>query len=293
MLSVRTVSIEFSSRNIIHLYTGPQGRETGHALQFRPLHIFLGDGLLGPGSLVRGAVITPIPAENLAVLEWPDISPSRAAGGDSGTLECWPVFTGLGPGGWVLVVSHEWYVGPKTLNRNANLSRRRIPTDAAFGVPVVRYAFLRAKQPVTWPDTGARDLHSVVGRNAVEVVGDLKSFLRKTGRSDGDLDWVDALVLYTASSIQETWNLEQLPPELESIMPMDDDMARSIFSDFLEDAAYIRGNVRTAMQGLSDSESQTLLSDHVARARCVLLTNTFYKIEHGTPVSPTSRGPPK
>ncbi|KAG9255476.1 uncharacterized protein F5Z01DRAFT_653186 [Emericellopsis atlantica] len=231
--------------------TGPQGREAGHPPQFRPLHFFLGDGLLGPERLVRGFLqyctrlhadrfltsfaacppkeededealpgiaVTPIPAENL-------VAP------------CWPLFTGLDPGSWVLVVSHEWYVGPKTLARRARLTRRRIPTDAAFGVPVVRYAFLRAKQPVAWPDPRTRD--------AVELVGDLKSFLREAGHSgEGDLGWVDALVAHTVASIQETWQLEPLPPDLGSIMAMDDDMARSVFSDFLEHAAHIRGDVR-------------------------------------------------
>ncbi|KAK2006818.1 hypothetical protein LZ32DRAFT_695808 [Colletotrichum eremochloae] len=255
---------------------GPAGREAGHAPRFRPLHLFLGDGLLGPERLISGflryctrlhsdrfltsfaacpsgrtpadepfpgAAVTPIPAENLAIPEWFDVSspsPSQAAdSGDPKALECWPVFTGLDPGGWVLVVSHEWYVGPETLRRRANLARRRISTDAAFGVPVVRYAFLRAKQP---------------GKDAVEVVGDLKSFLREAGPGNRDVDasWVDALVAHTVSSIQETWQLEQLPSDLESIMVMDDGTARSVFCDFLEDAAYIRENVRTAMQGLSD-----------------------------------------
>ncbi|KAF6817148.1 hypothetical protein CSOJ01_02568 [Colletotrichum sojae] len=266
---------------------GPEGREAGHAPRFRPLHLFLGDGLLGPERLISGflryctrlhsdrfltsfaacssgrtptdepfpgAAVTPIPAENLAVPEWCDVSspsPSQVAdSGDPKALECWPVFTGLEPGGWVLVVAHEWYVGPKTLSRRANLVRRRISTDAAFGVPVVRYAFLRAKQP---------------GSDAVEVVGDLKSFLREAGPSDADVDvsWVDALVAHTVSSIQETWQLEQLPPELESIMVMDDDMARSVFSDFLEDSTYIRENVRTAMRGLSDERKwyPTLLDE--------------------------------
>jgi hypothetical protein len=268
--------------------TGPQGREAGHSPRFRPLHLFLGDGLLEPERLVRGflqyctrlqsdrfltsfaaspdaseeeafsgAAITPIPAENLAIPEW-----SRAAaGGDAEVLECWPIFAGLTPGEWTIVVSHEWYVGPKTLNRRSNLLRRHIPTDAAFGVPVVRYAFLRAKQPVAWPDPGGRDLQSIIGRDAIEVVGDLKSFLREFGQSgNGDLGWVDALVAHTASSIQDIWQLEQLPQGLESIMAMDDDMARSVFSDFLEDAAYIKGNVRTAMQGLSDGKSYNLPS---------------------------------
>ncbi|KAF9872608.1 hypothetical protein CkaCkLH20_09787 [Colletotrichum karsti] len=264
--------------------TGPEGREAGHPPRFRPLHLFLGDGLLRPERLVSGflrycirlhsdrfltsfaacpsgrtpadepfpgAAVTPIPAENLAVPEWCDLSspsPSQAAdGGDpEKALECWPVFTGLDPGGWVLVVSHEWYVGPQTLSRRANLVRRRIPTDAAFGVPVIRYAFLRAKQP---------------GTDAAEVVGDLKSFLREAGgpnddgRGDVDVSWVDALVARTASSIRETWQLEQLPPELEPVMVMDDDTARSVFADFVEDAAYIRENVRTAMQqGHSDNK---------------------------------------
>ncbi|KAK2030562.1 hypothetical protein LX32DRAFT_727256 [Colletotrichum zoysiae] len=257
---------------------GSAGREAGHAPRFRPLHLFLGDGLLRPERLISGflryctrlhsdrfltsfaacpsgwttaddpfsgAAVTPIPAENLAVPEWFEVSspsPSQAADSDDPKpLECWPVFTGLDPGGWVLVVSHEWYVGPETLRRRANLVRRRISTDAAFGVPVVRYAFLRAKQP---------------GGDAVEVVGDLKSFLREAGQGDGDMDvtWVDALLTHTVSSIQETWQLEHLPSELEPIMVMDDDMARSVFSDFLEDAAYIRENVRTAMQGLEDEQ---------------------------------------
>lgn len=162
-------------------------------------------------------------------------------------------------------MSHEWYVGPETLSRRANLVRRRISTDAAFGVPVVRYAFLRAKQP---------------SGDAVEVVGDLESFLREAGPSDGDVNvrWVEALVAHTVSSIQETWQLEQLPSELESIMVMNDDMARSVFSDFLEDAAYIRENVRTAMQGLSDGESQSSSAyvAHYCRAGYVL-TSILYR----------------
>ncbi|WDK18572.1 hypothetical protein CGRA01v4_09857 [Colletotrichum graminicola] len=106
---------------------GSVGQEVGHAPRFLPLHLFLGDGLLGPERLVSGflryctrlhldqflisfavcpsgrtpaddlfpgAAVTPIPTENTAT--------SRLQ-----ALECWPVFTGLDPGGWVLVVSHE------------------------------------------------------------------------------------------------------------------------------------------------------------------------------------------
>ncbi|KAK1978887.1 hypothetical protein LZ30DRAFT_199497 [Colletotrichum cereale] len=327
LIQASPVQHMFVRRQLTDPMMGPAGREAGHAPRFRPLHLFLGDGLLGPERLVSGflryctrlhsdrfltsfaacpslgrtpgddepfpgAAVTPIPAENLAVPEWCDVpspSPSQAAA-DTGdhpkALECWPVFTGLDPGGWVLVVSHEWYVGPETLSRRANLVRRRISTDAAFGVPVVRYAFLRAKQQP--------------GGDAVEVVGDLKSFLREAGPGDGDVDvtWVDALVAHTVSSIQETWQLEQLPPELESIMVMDDDMARSVFSDFLEDAAYIRENVRTAMQGLSDGESRKVFPPltfaRYCRPQDVFLTSILLQDESGTLVSSTSRnGPPR
>ncbi|KAK2037861.1 hypothetical protein LZ31DRAFT_446228, partial [Colletotrichum somersetense] len=94
---------------------GPAGREAGHAPRFRPLHLFLGDGLLRPERLISGffryctrlhsdrfltsfaacpsgrtpaddpfsdAAVTPIPAENLAVPEWFEVSspsPSQAA----------------------------------------------------------------------------------------------------------------------------------------------------------------------------------------------------------------------
>lgn len=115
---------------------GSAGRKTGYAPRFRPLHFFLGDGPLGPERLISGflwyctrlhsdrfltsftacpssqtsadepfpgAAVTPIPAENLAVPEWCDISspsPSQVADtGDPKALECWPVFTSLDPGG--------------------------------------------------------------------------------------------------------------------------------------------------------------------------------------------------
>ncbi|KAH6669619.1 hypothetical protein F5X68DRAFT_249026 [Plectosphaerella plurivora] len=127
----------------------------------------------------------------------------------------------------------------------ANLSRRRIPTDAAFGVPVVRDNF--------------------------EVFGDLKSFLRAAEPGgDGGVGWVDELLAQAVASIQERWNLEQLPSEIDYIMAMDDDLARSVFSDFLEDAAYIRGNVRAAMKSQSDGTT-----DGETKSRDMAIFNTL------------------
>jgi hypothetical protein len=118
-------------------------------------------------------------------------------------------------------------------------------------VPFVRYAFLRARRHIAWPDivaAGSRGLEALVGPESIQVVGGVKEFLRETAPEvDGGL--VDACFDDAVRVLRERWPAG-LGPGMEFISLLDHGTARSVLSDFLQDAVYVRENLRLAMQAM-------------------------------------------
>ncbi|KAM0321649.1 hypothetical protein ACHAQA_010005 [Verticillium albo-atrum] len=268
---------------------------------FRPCHFFLGDALLKPEPFVRGFLqyclsgleddrlvsfaatklspsidtqgnpISPLPAENLAIREILSVQSSSQATSTADsdvtqpTEENWPPPSPLEPGSWVVVVSNEWYT-----TRKRRESRRRYLSwgysgDSRIGVPIVRYAFLRARRriSITLSNTDAatglsEHLGHLVGPDSIEVVGGVEAFLRKTL----DMSEVDhqGLLNDACSSVEETktklrtrwclgeWPNADLPADMDLLKVLDDGAARAILKDFFADATHTQGALAVAVR---------------------------------------------
>ncbi|GAB1317085.1 Proteophosphoglycan ppg4 [Madurella fahalii] len=257
------------------------GDDGDEAKRFRPCHFFLGDALLKPVRLAAGflqycqsvvtdgflfsfaavsprlpscksefpgTAISPIPAENFAIPEWCSVSSVTAGGGRPAQIECWPLFQALEANSWVLLVSHEWHTDLETRHRRAELVSQGMSGDSALGVPFVRYAFLRARKRIAWPDIADSSLETLVRPESIQVVGGVKEFLRETAPEVDEL-LVDACFDDAVNVLRERWPAG-LGPDMDFISLLDDGTAQSILKDFLQDAVYVRENLRMAMQGM-------------------------------------------
>ena len=226
---------------------------------FRPYHYFLGDALLHPERAVTGFLkycrsvvkdrylhsfasaspdcrsyiktsghgISPLPAENFAI-------PERCSAPGTSTLECWPILRHLSPGSWVLLVSQEWYIGKKDPSAS--------PDYVTTGLPFIRYSFIRFRRSIPLGDS-----QRPVGPEYVEVVGGAEEFLRETA-SESDLDEsiMDAVMDSTEKRmVVRPWR--KLKRGMRYVSTLAEYEARSIFGDFVDDAAFVRENVRQAM----------------------------------------------
>lgn len=266
--------------------------EEGTNIIFRPCHFFLGDALLKPERFVSGFLqycrwvlndrflvsfaattsnlsagmgipISPMPVENMVIPERCSvISPTATAGASlAPNVDCWPLVGPLEPGSWVVVVSHDWHTTRKTRKARRECLSYGYPGDSLLGVPIVRYAFLRARRRITLPDDAATGLglEQLVGPDFVEVVGGVKAFLQETAPGvDGSL--VDERVEETAEVLRTRWELgewpnNELPTDMDLVTVLDDAAARTIFSDFLADAAHVRGNLAMALRSRPDGPS--------------------------------------
>ena len=253
---------------------------------FRPCHFFLGDSLLKPQRFVAGffqyclailsdrflfsfadacssvsppenecsgRTISPIPAENLAIPEWCAISSPTATPGRETQVECWPMVRVLQPNSWVLVVSHEWYTTPETRRERAELVSLGLSTDSAHGIPIVRYAFVRARKHIDLLDMGGLSLEAVVQREYFEVVGGVKEFLRETV-SEFDEHLVDACFKHVVGVFEERWRRLAPGSDTDFISLLDESTARSVLLDFLKDGAFVRENLKIAMQDMPEGK---------------------------------------
>ncbi|KAF6829514.1 hypothetical protein CPLU01_07920 [Colletotrichum plurivorum] len=231
-----------------------EGEEEPDAV-FRPCHFYAGDALLKPKRFVSGFLqycrwilddrhlvsfaatpsspslprsmdtqVGPIPAENLA------------GGTPFGSLE---------PGEWVVVVSHEWRT-TQHIRKDQRLHMSwGYPSDWLIGVPVVRYAFLRARQRIVLPDGAGPELEQLAGPDSVDVAGGVKEFLQDTG-----VDWklVDERLEETNRLLRERWRpgegpAKDLPADMKLLDVFEEAEARIVFKDFLADAAGVRTDV--------------------------------------------------
>ncbi|KAH6692715.1 hypothetical protein F5X68DRAFT_250930, partial [Plectosphaerella plurivora] len=163
---------------------GGQGGDPPAKL-FRPCHFFLGDSLLKPGQLVvglsfyfqwiltdkylfdfaarhqlssddegantiPGLSISPIPAENFAIPERFLVpSSSDQVANSHKELECWPLVQTLEENTWVVLVSHEWHTTPETRRRRAEYIAKGQEGPSVFGIPHIKYAFVRARERIS------------------------------------------------------------------------------------------------------------------------------------------------
>lgn len=264
-------------------------------VSFWPCHFFLGDMLLNPERFVSGflqycrwviedssltsfattastlsaprtenASISPMPAENLAIPRQcsSSLASSLAATADPSPgppdVECWPLFGPLEPGSWVVVVSHDWHTTRKTRKTRRQYLSWGYPGDSLIGVPIVRYAFLRARRRIDLPDdAAAAGLEQLAGSDFVDVVGGVEAFLRETAPAGVDGLLVGERVGETAGILRARWRPgewpnEDLPADMDLLTVLDDSAARAVFHDFLADAAHVRGNLAMALRARPD-----------------------------------------
>ncbi|KAH6848213.1 hypothetical protein B0I37DRAFT_342539 [Chaetomium sp. MPI-CAGE-AT-0009] len=261
---------------------------------FWPCHFFLGDTLLNSERFVSGFLqycrwiiddsplisfaattstlsaprtessISPMPAENLAIPgRCSSLVPAPATADQSPApnAECWPLFGPLEPGSWVVVVSHDWHTTRKIRKERRLYLSWGYPGDSLIGVPIVRYAFLRARRRITLPDDATADglglrLEELAGPDSVDVVGGVEAFLRETAPGVDDL-LVRERVEETVGMLRARWQPgewpnEDLPADMDLLTVLDDSAARAVFRDFLADAAHVRGNLVMALGARPD-----------------------------------------
>lgn len=254
---------------------------------FSPQHFYLGDALLKPErfatgflqflqSLITGETMMPtqlyslacapstltnmsskeissIPVENFTIPVRPvkgEIERSLIAGlppaqiHDALLPECWPKVRDLVAGDWVVLVSKDRYYdleAVRTLDHN-------IFPYPSCQARFIRYAFIRLKTQISMENTP----ESLVSE-MIEVCG-LKEFLKATA-PEVDQNLVDQrlkeLELYISNAP------EQIPlgPGMEWVSVLEPHDACVVLKDFLEDAEYVKGNLRLAMEDDLESTS--------------------------------------
>jgi len=229
-------------------------------IKFRPNYFFLGDALLTPERFVSGFLqycrsvltdrylvsfagcpsdllfskinypgitISPILAQNLAV-------PGKCTvitGKSEISVDLWPMTGEIEKDGWVVLVSHEWYTDPE-----AN----------SAPVPFIRYAFVRARQLIETAAVSDHLLQGIVGPDYVDIIGGVKGFLRETA-PQVDTNLVDRPFNETLQILEKRWPTS-LGPGMSYVSILDDSEALSILRDFIQDAVFVRENLRLAIQ---------------------------------------------
>ncbi|OBT55261.1 hypothetical protein VE04_05182 [Pseudogymnoascus sp. 24MN13] len=247
--------------------------------RFRPCHFSLADALLRPRFLVDGflrycqSIITdrflfslaatpsnlvadegqfpgltidPIPAENCAI---PESARASEVNEEGQRVDLWPALRPLEPGSWIVLVSREWHT--------TRPQRRKIVALGSLdgmdpGLPLVRYAFLRAKERVELPDEPEEAVDALTAPEYLEVVGGVKEFLRQTAPSF-DEGTVDARLDELKSAMKEQWPGRRGPGK-PFLSVFDEQTARSVMGDFLRDAMRVRENLKIAMFEMPEEE---------------------------------------
>ncbi|KAK1974039.1 hypothetical protein LZ30DRAFT_775559 [Colletotrichum cereale] len=184
-----------------------------------------------------GMTINPISAENISI---PDSWTLETQGKSERQVDLWPLFRHIEPGGWLILVSREWHKeSPRTV-------------DEPYDIPLVRYAFIRAKQRIELPSQIATTVDEIGGENYVEAKGGVKDFLCETEPFFNE-DEVDLQVMESIEAIRRQWH-GRLPPDVSPITIMDSQEATAILKDFLHDAMLVRENMKLAVRGIPEEE---------------------------------------
>ncbi|KAI9158050.1 hypothetical protein HJFPF1_06037 [Paramyrothecium foliicola] len=259
---------------------------------YRPCHFFVGDALLSPQRFAIGFLqycksvlddrylvsfastpsranisssagnagpLGPLPAETLAIPENVILpTPSNAALNPS--VECWPLFGPLEPGGWVALVSYEWHTTSKIRQLRRDFLRFGLPSDSSIGVPVVRYALLRAKERISLAAGTSADslrgkmqyLKQLASPEYIDKVCGITEFLQQTDPT-ADHGLVALQLKKTLEVLRTRWHIGQgshraFPSDMDLVVTLDDTSAREMFQDFLADAVHIKDNLISVQQ---------------------------------------------
>lgn len=247
---------------------------------FLPNHFYLGDALLKPERFAAGFLqylrslvtgdgemetqlysfacapstltdmsgkeVSPIPAENFTI----PVRPIKREvermlmdglhtelGHDSMLPECWPLVRDLVCGSWVVLVSKDQYRDPEAIRIRDRNTFPWPSTQANF----IRYAFVRLKTQIS-----VESVPKNLGPEMLEV-GGLKEFLQATA-PEVDHDLVDQRLKELGVYISNASEQIPLGPGLEWLSVLELQDACIVLKDFLEDAVYVKGNLRLAME---------------------------------------------
>lgn len=158
-------------------------------------------------------------------------------GRDSMLPECWPLVRDPVCGNWVVLVSKDQYRVPEAIRTGDRNTFPWPSTQTKF----IGYAFVRLKTQIS-VDSVPENL----GPEMLEV-GGLKEFLQATA-PEVDHDLVDRRLKELRVCISNAF--EQIPfgPGLEWLSVLELQDACIVLKDFLEDAAYVKGNLKLAME---------------------------------------------
>ena len=159
---------------------------------------------------------------------------------------CWPKVRDLVAGDWVVLVSKDQYRDPEAIKRMDHNIFPYPSTQTRF----IQYAFVRLKTPIS-----VDSIPENLGPEMIEV-GGLKEFLRATA-PEVDQDLVDQRLKELKIYISNTPEQIPLGPGLDWVSVFKPHEACAVLKDFLEDAVYVKGNLRLAME--DDPEGVTFL----------------------------------
>lgn len=224
---------------------------TGETIMERQLYSFA----CAPSTLTDMSIkeISSIPVENFAIPVRPvkrDAERRFVAGlpaaQDSEALlpPCWPKVRDLVAGSWVVLVSKNQY---RDLEGALALDQNIFPFPS-FQAKFIRYAFVRLKTQVL-----VENFTENLGPETMEV-GGLKEFIRATA-PEVDQNLVDQRLKELELYISTAPDQVALGQGLKWLSVLEPHEADVMLKDFLEDAAYVKENLRLAME--DDPEGAT------------------------------------
>ncbi|KAI0400577.1 hypothetical protein F4802DRAFT_477583 [Xylaria palmicola] len=275
-----------------HMFVRQQFVASEDPKVFRPCYFFLGDALLDaerfaigfleyccsvltdshlfsfsscPPTLASrrrhnspGMRISPIAAENLAIPRRINVVPTSGKQVSGTQFEFWPLVRDFEPGGWTVLVSHEWYVSPEVDRRQP---RPALGYEAE--VPFIRYAFVRTRQRINAND---ETIHSSTlieersGPDYVEVIGGLVEFLQDTVTLD-DSSIIIELIEDATKVLKDRWPTG-LGPGMSHLSVLDESDARTVLGEFIKNIPVARENLRQAMELKPEGMSLVARSYH-------------------------------
>lgn len=239
--------------------------QIGSSPQFWPNHFYLGDAMLHPQRFTAGFLqymqslitgesmvaenlysfacapstfaenassteISPIPAETNTIPTWALTRDEKLRM----HAECWPEVRDLISGSWVVVVSKEKYI-----DRDAVQSKAwpRKPSRAIY----LKYALVRLKTQLV-VDQAAETLTPEIVQ-----VGGIKEFLQIVA-PEVNPDRVEQRLQELQIYISHSPDQAALGPGMSWLSVFEPQEACSILRDFLEDAKFVKGNLKMAME---------------------------------------------
>lgn len=264
-----------------HMFVSQQFVETEDPKLFRPCYFFLGDALLDPERFAVGFLeyccsvltdnhlfsfsccspklstyrvrqrspglrISPIAAENFAVQRRFEVPSTNSEKNPEDQFECWPLVRDFEPGGWTVLVFHEWPGGPEDRRKLHPLTQSPGPETE---IPYIRYVFFRTRRQIEINEQTTRSstfVEEITGPDYIEVVGGLTEFLQETANFNNSA-LVEELLEDRIKTLKGRW-----PTELQSGMSylsvLDESDARTVLGEFIRNAAVERENLRGAME---------------------------------------------